>query len=88
MRCLNVLRFLARRAMTRRELASLIGINERSIRRYIYACQRAGIDIETFVSEDIGNPTMYALRPMTWAALIAIEPEPEVRKPRHEMRRQ
>jgi len=66
---LNIARMLSDgRWRTLRELAAEIGVDPRTIRRTIYALERAGVDIER--AERDCRTLEYRLTPTAWAAAL------------------
>lgn len=61
-------RVLAESELELGELASCVGVDQRTCRRYVYALQRAGLDI--IVRRRPGHGHAYRLDPRSWHGLL------------------
>lgn len=67
---LAICRLLAERERTLDDLARLTGLGERSVRRYVYALQLAGLDILVRRPRRFYQPVTYRLDPRSWHGLL------------------
>ena len=67
---LTIARLLAEAERTLEDLAGLTGLGARSVRRYVYALQLAGLDILVRRPRQYYLPTTYRLDRRSWHGLL------------------